>query len=60
MRNNIISTQTVAWKGKTTMKKIFCISILMLVALAASAQSCADDNHPHAIDLGLPSGTKWA
>ena len=42
------------------MKKIFCISILMHVALAASAQSCPDDNHPHAIDLGLPSGTKWA
>lgn len=21
---------------------------------------CADDNHPHMIDLGLPSGTKWA
>lgn len=23
-------------------------------------ESCPDDNHPHAIDLGLPSGTKWA
>lgn len=22
--------------------------------------SCPDDNHPHAIDLGLPSGSKWA
>ena len=21
---------------------------------------CPDDNHPHAIDLGLPSGNKWA
>lgn len=21
---------------------------------------CPDDNHPHAIDMGLPSGTKWA
>lgn len=21
---------------------------------------CPDDKHPHAIDLGLPSGTKWA
>ena len=21
---------------------------------------CPDDRHPHAIDLGLPSGTKWA
>lgn len=25
-----------------------------------SASSCPDNNHPHAIDLGLPSGTKWA
>lgn len=22
--------------------------------------SCPDDHHPHMIDLGLPSGTKWA
>lgn len=22
--------------------------------------SCPDDNHPHAIDLGLPSGNKWS
>lgn len=22
--------------------------------------SCPDSNHPHAIDLGLPSGTKWS
>lgn len=23
------------------------------------SHSCPDNNHPHAIDLGLPSGTKW-
>ena len=23
-------------------------------------QLCPDDNHPHKIDLGLPSGTKWS
>jgi len=23
-------------------------------------EMCPDDHHPHAIDLGLPSGTKWA
>ena len=22
--------------------------------------TCPDNNHPHMIDLGLPSGTKWA
>ena len=26
----------------------------------AQIQLCPDDNHPHMIDLGLPSGTKWA
>lgn len=25
-----------------------------------SVQLCPDENHPHLIDLGLPSGTKWA
>lgn len=25
-----------------------------------SDKLCPDDNHPHLIDLGLPSGTKWA
>lgn len=25
-----------------------------------SSNLCPDDNHPHMIDLGLPSGTKWA
>ena len=25
-----------------------------------SETSCPDSNHPHMIDLGLPSGTKWA
>lgn len=25
-----------------------------------SYATCPDDNHPHLIDLGLPSGTKWA
>ncbi|MDD7103275.1 MAG: hypothetical protein PUI30_00290, partial [Bacteroidales bacterium] len=28
--------------------------------LKHSTHSCPDNNHPHMIDLGLPSGTKWA
>ena len=28
--------------------------------LAKISLSCPDGNHPHMIDLGLPSGTKWA
>ena len=29
-------------------------------AMGLSAQSCPDNNHPHKIDLGLPSGTIWS
>ena len=29
-------------------------------AVIPSFLTCPDNNHPHAIDLGLPSGTKWA
>lgn len=32
---------------------------MALLPCAANAQ-CPDNNHPHMIDLGLPSGTKWA
>lgn len=42
------------------MKCLLTSLIMMLVAFVAKAQSCPDSNHPHAIDLGLPSGTKWA
>ncbi len=48
------------------MKGKLIIILMSLMTFATSrAQddnvlSCPDDNHPHAIDLGLPSGTKWA
>ena len=42
------------------MKKLLSSLSMMIVVLTAYAQSCPDDHHPHMIDLGLPSGTKWA
>ena len=45
---------------RSKIKIIFIVLTMMSVAFMANAQSCPDDNHPHAIDLGLPSGTKWA
>ena len=42
------------------MKKLLIIFALLLVTFTVNAQSCPDDDHPHMIDLGLPSGTKWA
>ncbi len=40
--------------------KDYVFLILMLVGITTNAQSCPDNNHPHAIDLGLPSETKWS
>lgn len=46
---------------RSKLKHLFVTLPMMLVALMASGQSCPDNNHPHAIDLGLPSGhlTSW-
>ena len=30
------------------------------IEVTVTASLCPDGNHPHLIDLGLPSGTKWA
>ena len=51
------------------MRKIFSLFVVILWILpglsvygqdSPNGFSCPDDNHPHMIDLGLPSGTKWA
>ncbi len=39
---------------------ISSIVSISCVAQDKSYTTCPDDNHPHMIDLGLPSGTKWA
>lgn len=31
-----------------------------VIEFTTKGSLCPDENHPHAIDLGLPSGTKWA
>ena len=49
-------------------KLLFSFLFLCTVSISASAQNanltsyktCPDGKHPHLIDLGLPSGTKWA
>ena len=42
------------------MKKLLTLFALLFVTFKVNAQSCLDNHHPHMIDLGLPSGTKWA
>ena len=43
-------------------KQILSTIALLTVVTGAMAQyaGCPDDNHPHMIDLGLSSGTRWA
>ena len=36
------------------------LSVRPVVGGSPRLSSCPDDHHPHLIDLGLPSGTKWA
>ena len=40
-------------------RPLMLLFLFVLLPTMASAQ-CPDNNHPHMIDLGLPSGTKWA
>lgn len=53
---------------KQQILKLVMAMQVALLSLNANAQAvkidgktiCPDNNHPHAIDLGLPSGIKWA
>ena len=36
------------------------IAVAVIEDTPISYPACPDENHPHLIDLGLPSGTKWA
>lgn len=59
---------TAKWKPKNNPSKLYAKIYDMNGGVIAQAEyeseggltSCPDSNHPHAIDLGLPSGTKWA
>ena len=42
------------------MKKFIFLMALSCIVMSGKSQTCPDDKHPHAIDLGLPSGIKWA
>ena len=45
--------------GKSGQKATIEVTVKGYVG-PVSYLACPDDNHPHMIDLGLPSGTKWA
>ena len=47
-------------KGKLILILLSLMTFATSMAQNDITLSCPDDNHPHAIDLGLPSGTRWA
>lgn len=47
-------------KGKEIIILLSLMTFTPSMAQNDKSLSCPDDNHPHVIDLGLPSGTKWA
>ncbi len=71
MYENHVSSSTslgATFNGLDTSKKykvypvtdMFGYEVLATPEATMEQTSCPDSNHPHAIDLGLPSGTKWA
>lgn len=40
--------------------KVIIGCLLLFMAACSEKSLCPDENHPHAVDLGLPNGTKWA
>lgn len=42
--------------------RLIALMSLLVISMSAFSQtsSCPDSQHPHMIDLGLPSGTRWA
>ena len=46
--------------GIASVTDIMVLVDYILNPVQPSYLTCPDDNHPHLIDLGLPSGTKWA
>ena len=36
------------------------VSLVNIILNGSNPLTCPDNNHPHAVDLGLPSGTLWS
>ena len=48
------------FKLSSKARALLMLFFTLLAPCFLFAQTCPDNNHPHMIDLGLPSGTKWA
>ncbi len=53
-------TYDINYDGVTNIADVTYLVNGILGVLNPKEGLCPDDNHPHLIDLGLPSGTKWS
>lgn len=55
-----VVTQLIYTKDSISKMPLLEVDSIGFVKKEEFYTSCPDSNHPHMIDLGLPSGTKWA
>jgi len=55
-----VVTQLIYTKDSISKMPLLEVEGIGFVNMEEFYTSCPDSNHPHMIDLGLPSGTKWA
>ena len=60
--STITLTAVASGEAKVTVKDLLTMRFLEIPVKVETPSylTCPDDHHPHLIDLGLPSGTKWA
>ena len=58
-KNFNVSEADVNNDGVVDENDVAALSYTILSAKIKEEQACPDSNHPHWIDLGLPSGTQW-
>ena len=57
MENDV---EWIIWRGNIVNRlSVAMVDSVYFVSSNSSYQGCPDANHPHWIDLGLPSGTQW-
>lgn len=56
----LIINGDVDYDGELSITDVMILVDIILGKTPQSYLSCPDNNHPHMVDLGLPSGTKWA
>lgn len=55
-----LMTHVYHYKNPDSEYKVYPLIRWMGIEMIAGLDACVDEFHPHTVDLGLPSGTKWS